>query len=126
MKKTMKTGKQLPLFTVVVADPEYTSLGYDWIEVLGFIPFRARPNMVHCSDPDCDGLCPVWDYESWAIVRTPHGIQRLPEEDLLSEIEEGIYVEPGTPKEEIERSNRLRRERAKFLEENDDECEEAH
>jgi hypothetical protein len=125
MKKTMKTGKQLPLFTVILVDPEFTSLGFKWIEVLGFIPFRARPNLLHCSDPDCESVLPVWDYESWVIVRTPHGIQRLPEEELLGEIEEGIYVEAGTPKEEIERGKRLRRERREFLE-NDDECEEAH
>lgn len=103
--------KQQPLFTVVLIEPGLTVLGFERIEVLGFIPFRAKQARLYCSGPDCDNSIMVWDYESWAIIRTRHGIQRIGEEDLMSEIEEGIYVEEGTPSAEIKKRRKVRRER---------------
>lgn len=104
------------IFKVVLANSEESMLGYEWIEVLGFIPFAAQSQTFGCCEPDCKGEIPAWTYNSWVIVRTEYGIHRMCDEDFWPEIEEGIYVEEGTSQEEIEKARRIRRERNEYWE----------
>ena len=104
------------IFKVVLADVEESMLGYEWIEVLGFIPFAVKSHTFACCDPDCKSEIPAWLYSNWVIVRTEHGIHRIYDEDFWEEVGKGIYVEEGTPQEEIEKAREMRRRRNEYLE----------
>lgn len=79
-----------PLFRVVCAKPDETMLGYDWIEVLAIYPFRFGASEL---STDIEGHEQYRDFTNWALVRTPHGIHRLGEDELMDEIEANVYVE---------------------------------
>jgi hypothetical protein len=103
------------LFKVILAAPEETGLGFEWIEVLGTQPFRFTPLERHEDDggpePDRD----VWICQNMYIARTDAGLVTLTENDLWEEIYEGIYVEEGTPKKEIDRMAKLRHARQEYI-----------
>lgn len=103
------------IFKVVLADAHESMLGYEWIEVLGFVPFAVKSHTFAC-DPDCKSEIPAWLYSNWVIARTELGIHRICDEDFWVEVEEGIYVEEGTPQEEIEKAREIRRKRQEYLE----------
>jgi len=81
-----------PIFRVVLVQPENTNLGYEWIEVLAIYPFRFGETEL---SEDFENRDQYRDFTNWALCRTPHGIHRMGEDELLEEIEANVYVEAG-------------------------------
>jgi hypothetical protein len=79
------------IFKLVRNDPKYiqgSTLGYDWIEVLAFIPMSVERN------PESK----TKEIHNWAICRTENGLTRIGEDDLFFAIEENVeYVEAREP-----------------------------
>lgn len=80
-----------PLFRLVLAKPDETILGFEWIEVLEVMPqnvSRAR------YEGDTEGE-KAWRFQAQYLARTPHGITWFAGGDLEPEMDNGVYVEAG-------------------------------
>lgn len=77
-------------FTLELAEPENTVIGYEWIKVLAILPWAV------VTEDDGD----AFHLGNWAsaqivtqwLCETDHGTTILVETDLLEEIEAGVYV----------------------------------
>lgn len=112
----MKT--QPPLFKVVLVEPEMTLLGFEWLEVIAIMPFRAERVQMVCDDDDCKETHydpHAWAYASFFLCRSENGIIQIAEDDLMHELYEGIYVETGTSDKEVQRIRKVREKRDRAL-----------
>jgi hypothetical protein len=84
------------LFKLYLQDKELTGIGFDWIEVLAIVPFRAT---VHQACDTCgaetEDQSSFYILQSWFYCRTETGILQLPEDDVMHEVAYGIYCEQG-------------------------------
>jgi hypothetical protein len=83
------------LFKLYLQDKKASVLGYDWLEVLAIVPFRHTLHEV-CEDCREEGEAPFYYItQSWFYCRTEQGIVQLCENDLMHEVDIGIYCEQG-------------------------------
>lgn len=86
------------LFRLVLQDKDATILGYEWLEVLAIVPFRFTFHDAYVAEGETKkkGIKGMYAIAQASFYcRSEVGIVSLSEDDVMHEVSEGIYCEPG-------------------------------